>query len=306
MNVTLNYHHLRYFWAVATEGSLTRTAQRLHVSQSALSAQIRRLEDQIGQPLFLREGRRLVVTEAGQIALSYAEEIFTAGTELVVTLKQGRSDRHPLRIGAVATLSRNFQESFVKPLLGRPDMRLRLVSGRLDDLLGRLAGHTLDLVLSNRAVAHDPEKAWRSLRIAKQRVSLVGHPGRAALRLPDDLEGLPMLLPGTESEIRIAFDALCAKRRVRPRVLAEVDDMAMLRLLARDAEAVALLPSVVVRDELRTGTLKEYGVVPGIDETFYAITVDRRFPHPLLAQLLTRKSDDLLAAGPRGRRRAHR
>jgi LysR family transcriptional activator of nhaA len=303
---TLNYHHLRYFWAVAKEGSLTRTAERLHVSQSALSAQIRHLEDQIGQPLFLREGRRLVVTEAGQIALAYAEEIFAAGTELVSTLKQGRSDRHALRIGAVATLSRNFQESFVKPLLGRPDMSLRLVSGRLDDLLGRLAGHTLDLVLSNRPVAHDPEQAWRSLRIAKQRVSLVGHRGRAALRLPDDLDGLPMLLPGTDSEIRTAFDALCAKRGVRPRVLAEVDDMAMLRLLARDTEAVALLPSVVVRDELRSGALKEYGVVPGIDETFYAITVERRFPHPLLAHLLTRKGVDLLAAGPGRQRRAPR
>lgn len=309
MNLALNYHHLQYFWAVAKDGSLTRTAQRLHVSQSALSAQIRQLEDRIGQPLFLREGRRLLMTEAGKIALAYAEEIFTAGTELVVTLKQGRSPDQALRIGAVATLSRNFQESFLRPLLGRPDVRLRLASGSLDDLLGRLAGHTLDLVLSNRPVSHDPEQAWRCLRIAKQRVSLVGHPGRTALRFPDDLDGLPMLLPGTDSEIRTAFDALCAKRAVRPHVLAEVDDMAMLRLLARDTEAVALVPSVVVRDEIKSRALREYGVVPGLQETFYAITVERRFPHPLLAELLRRKSDDLLTAAvaaPGPRRRALR
>jgi LysR family transcriptional activator of nhaA len=297
--VALNYHHLQYFWAVAKEGSLTRTAVRLRVSPSALSVQIRQLEDHLGQALFVREGRRLVLTEAGHMARAYAEEIFTAGGELEQTLKRGRALEQVLRIGAVATLSRNFQESFVKPMLGMPAIRVRLVSGSLGDLLGRLRAHTLDLVLSNRPVPHDPEEGWRCRRLARQKVSLVGHPGRAALRFPDDLADLPMVLPGADSEMRTAFDALCEERGVRARVLAEVDDMAMLRLLARDTDAVALLPSVVVRDEVRSGALKEYGVVPGLYETFYAITVERRYPHPLLARLLTRKGDELLAAAAR-------
>lgn len=309
MNVALNYHHLHYFWAVAERGSLTDAARDLHVSPSALSVQIRQLEDHLGQELFERQGRRLVLTEAGAMARAYAEEIFTAGGELEQTLKQGRALEQVLRIGAVATLSRNFQESFVKPLLGMPAIGVRLVSGSLDDLLGRLHAHTLDIVLSNRPVPHDPEQGWRCRRLAKQRVSLVGHPGRGALRFPNDLADLPMVLPGVDSEMRSAFDALCEERGVRVRVLAEVDDMAMLRLLARDTDAVALLPSVVVRDEVRSGTLKEYGVVPGLYETFYAITVERRFPHPLLARLLTRKGDELLAAtarpaARRGRRAA--
>jgi LysR family transcriptional activator of nhaA len=293
----LNYHHLQYFWAVARDGNLTRTAQRLHVSQSALSAQIRQLEDQLGEALFEREGRRLVLTEAGRIALTYAEDIFSTGGELLATLKEGRRREHVLRVGAVATLSRNFQESFVKPLLGQQDVTLRLESGGLDALLTRLAGHGLDLVLSNRPVQRDAERAWRCRRIARQQVSLVGRPRPKAFRFPRDVADVSLLLPGTDSEIRTAFDTLCEQLGLKPRVLAEVDDMAMMRLLARDSQAVALLPSVVVRDELQSGRLQEYCVIPSLYENFYAITVERQFQHPLLKTLLARDEEEILAMG---------
>ncbi|MEZ4330479.1 MAG: LysR substrate-binding domain-containing protein [Myxococcota bacterium] len=289
----LNYHHLQYFWAVAKEGKLTRAAERLHVSQSALSAQIRLLEDQLGQPLFLRVGRSLQLTEAGHIALAYAEQIFATGNELVATLTEGhRADRQVLRIGAVATLSRNFQESFVRPLLERRDIDLVLQSGSLAELLTRLSSHTVDLVLSNRPVLADAQAEWRCRRIARQQVSLVGPPrGRrpAPFRFPEDLEGRYLLLPSVQSEIRTAFDLLCEQLSVRPQVLAEVDDMAMLRLLARDTDAIALLPTVVVRDELREGALQEYCPVPHLVERFYAITVRRHFQPPLLKALLSRE-----------------
>lgn len=293
----LNFHHLRYFWAVAKDGNLTRTAQRLRVSQSALSSQIRQLEDQIGQPLFLRQGRRLLPTEAGRIALAYAEEIFNTGSELVATLKEGRRREHVLRVGAVATLSRNFQESFVKPLLNDPAVRLRLESGRLEELLARLASHGLDLVLTNRPVRRDSDEEWQCRRIARQRVSLVGRPRAKRFRFPADLANVSMLLPGSDSEIRTAFDTLCERLGVRPRVQAEVDDMAMMRLLARDTHATALLPSVVVRDELKTGALEEYCEVPNLYETFYAVTVKRQYEHPLLRPLLARRENELLAMG---------
>lgn len=294
----LNYHHLQYFWAVAKEGKLTRAAERLHVSQSALSAQIRQLEDQLGQPLFHRVGRSLQLTEAGRIALPYAEQIFATGNELVATLTEGhRADRHVLRIGAVATLSRNFQECFVRPLLERRDIDLVLQSGSLAELLTRLSSHTVDLVLSNRPVLADAQAEWRCRRIARQQVSLVGPPRTrrsAAFRFPEDLEGHHLLLPSVASEIRTAFDLLCEQLGVRPQILAEVDDMAMLRLLARDTDAIALLPTVVVRDELREGTLQEYCPVPHLVERFYAITVRRHFQPPLLKALLSRESLDAL------------
>ena len=293
----LNFHHLHYFWAVAKDGNLTRTAARLRVSQSALSAQIRQLEEQLGEPLFRREARRLALTEAGRMVLGYAEDIFTTGGELVATVKAGRRRDEVLRLGTVATLSRNFQESFLKPLLNDSNVKLRLASGASSDLLARLADHELDLVLANRPAPREPGQGWRSRRVAKQGVSIVGRRQRRAFRFPEDLGRAPMILPGPDSEIRTEFDALCEQLGVKVSVLAEVDDMATMRLLARDTEAVALVPSVVVRDELRSGLLSELCVVPGLLETFYAITVDRRFQHPLIKALLARDEDEILAMG---------
>ncbi|MCY2959322.1 MAG: LysR family transcriptional regulator [Planctomycetota bacterium] len=293
----LNFHHLRYFWAVAKDGNLTRTAKGLYVSQSALSAQIRQLEVALDVDLFDRVGRRLVLTEAGRLTLDYAEEIFGTGDELLATVKAGRRAEQVLRIGAVATLSRNFQESFVTPLLDQPNARLLLQSGRLDDLLDRLAQHELDLVLSNRPARREAGSAWRCRRIARQGVSIVGRPRKKPFRFDNDLAGALMILPGPDSEIRTEFDALCEQRGVKVRVLAEVDDMATLRLLARDTGGLALLPTVVVRDELRNGQLREHCVVPDLFENFYAITVDRHYQHPHLRSLLARSEGEILGMG---------
>lgn len=293
----LNYHHLHYFWAVAKDGNLTRTATHLHVSQSALSSQIKSLEDDLGQALFHREGRGLQLTEAGWLALSYAETIFAAGNELSALMKDGEfRKRQTVRIGAVATLSRNFQENFVRPLLRLEGIEMVLQSGTLTDLLARLSVHSIDLVLSNRRVHRDAQNPWQSHRIARQQVSLVGKPrqSKRPFAFPDDLGTYPILLPSMESEIRAGFDLLCDQHRATYRVLAEVDDMAMLRLLARDTDAIALVPTVVVQDELKMGVLVEYCVVPELFEDFYAITVKRHFQSPILRSLLKRRDDDIL------------
>ena len=286
----LNYHHLRYFWSVAREGNLTRTARRLRVSQSALSVQIRLLEDELGRPLFVREGRALVVTEAGQIVLAYADRIFGAGEQLLSTLRDGRGRQDTLRIGAVATLSRNFQLELLRPLLQRGDVRLKLQSGTLRELLPQLGSHGLDLVLSNDAVPRDAAAGWHSALIAEQPLSLVSRKprgrGPVALDFPQGLDGQPLLLPGEHSAARLAFDTLLQQAGVYPQVLAEVDDMAMLRVLARDTGALALVPPVVVQDELRSGALVERCQVPQIRERFYAVTGQRRFAHPLVRELL--------------------
>lgn len=292
----LNFHHLRYFWAVAHDGNLTRTAQRLRVAQSALSAQIRHLEGQLGEPLFVRAGRRLALTEAGTLALAYADDIFAAGGELVATFHQGRRSDHPLRVGAVATLSRNFQRSFVRPLLALPDVRLRLEAGHLDGLLAGLEQHALDLVLSNRPPA--PARRFRCRRLARQPVSIVAARPPERFRFPRDLASYPMIVPSRASELRVEFDALCDRLGVRVQIRAEVDDMATIRLLAADSDALALVPSVVVRDELRARVVHELCVVPDIAESFYAVTLERRFQHPLVAALLDRDADELLAMPP--------
>jgi LysR family transcriptional activator of nhaA len=294
----LNFHHLHYFWAVAKEGNLTRAAGALHVSQSALSTQIKRLEEQLGQALFERNGRTLVLTEAGRLALSYAETIFASGSELLALLRDGRRhERQVLRLGAVATLSRNFQENFLRPLLGRDDVELVLQSASLAELLQRLQVHKLDLVLSNRRVHATAESPWRCRRIARQPVSLVGppRPPGQAFRYPQELAEVALLLPSRDNDIRAGFDSLCEQLGLRYRLRAEVDDMALLRLLARDSGNVALLPSVVVQDELRDGVLVEYAVVPQLYESFYGITVQRHFEPPLVRTLLRRPQGQVLA-----------
>jgi LysR family transcriptional activator of nhaA len=297
----LNYHHLHYFWAVAKEGHLTRAAASLHVSQSALSTQIKQLEEQLGQTLFERQGRTLVLTEAGRLAMSYAETIFTSGSELLALMREGRQqEKQVLRVGALATLSRNFQENFLRPVLERADVSLVLQSAGLGELLARLRVHTLDLVLSNQRVVAGADEPWRCRRVARQPVSLVGQPlsGTAAFKFPQDLARIPLLLPGRDSDIRNSFELLCEQWDIRYQLHAEVDDMAMLRLMARDSDSVALVPSVVVQDELRSGRLQEYMVVPDLYESFYAITVQRHFEPPLLKALLKRPAHDVLGMGP--------
>ncbi len=279
----LNYHHLRYFHAVAREGSLTRAAQQLNVSPSALSVQIAALEAQLGQKLFDRRGRGLLLTEAGRIALAHAETVFRSGEELLNTLKGlAPGQRQVLRVGAVATLSRNFQLGLLRPLLGRPEVGLEISSGGFEELLARLEAHTLDLVLANQPATIGTESEWQNTLVADQPVSLVGRPRTTPLRFPADMATEALVLPGRGSTLRAGFDRLMDEAGITPRLLAEVDDMAMLRLLARESGAVTLVPPVVVVDELEAGVLVEHWRLPEVHEAFYAITRRRRFPNPLL------------------------
>jgi LysR family transcriptional activator of nhaA len=287
----LNYHHLRYFRAIAHEGNLTRAAERLHVSASALSTQLRSLEEQLGQPLFERNHKRLVLTEAGRIALEHADAIFRTGDELMDTLQgRGPASRQVLRIGALATLSRNFQIGLLRAFVNRTDIELVVRSGSMRELLAQLDTLALDVVLSNQLPPSDAETPRISRVLDEQPVSLVGRRTRRRrrFRFPDDLHDTPILLPSLSSELRVAFDLLLAQSGIRPLIVAEVDDMAMLRLLARESPGVTLVPPVVVVDELERGILVEYCSVPQIRERFYAITRTRRFPNPLVRELLER------------------
>jgi len=285
----LNFNHLRYFWAVAHQGSLTRAAQHMNLSQSALSVQIQKLEHQMGHPLFERVGKRLVLTEAGKIALDYADTVFKAGDELMSTLRGSPvASRQVFSVGALTTLSRNFQLEFLRPLVGRADVELIVRSGNIRDLLAQLEAHTVDVVLANSAAPQDARSPLRNHLLAEQPVSLVGRPRKdqRPFRFPEDLRTEPLLLPSLDSDIRVAFDRVLELAGIRPTILAEVDDMAMLRLLAREREGVTLVPPIVVRDELEAGILVEHCRIPEVTESFYAIVKKRRFPNRLLTDVL--------------------
>jgi LysR family transcriptional activator of nhaA len=287
---SINLNHLRYFWAVAHDGNLGRTAQRLGVSQSALSVQIRKLEDRLGHALFERRGRGLVLSEAGRIALDRADAIFALGDELVGVLGGRRGPaRQVLRVGSAATLSRNFQLDFLRPLLGRDDVEVVVRSGSMPDLLASLAAHRLDVVLATAAPTSDSATEWVARRIAEQPVGVMGTPARLPDRrapLVDLLASQPLVLPTPESALRQGLDVLLVRLGVTPQVAAEVDDMAMMRLLTREGVGLGVLPPVVVKDELAAGLLVEADAHPGLIESFYAITLKRRFPNPLLAEVM--------------------
>ncbi|MBB3931227.1 LysR family transcriptional activator of nhaA [Kaistia hirudinis] len=285
---SLNYNHLRYFWAVAHDGNLTRTAERLNLTQSALSVQIRKLEQRLGHPLFERRGRQLHLTEAGQIVLDHADAIFATGEEMLGTLRQTGDTRQALRVGSLATLSRNFQMEFLRPVLGRTDIDLILRSGSAGELLRALEALNLDVVLLNQAPTADALRPLVTHRLAERSVSLVGTPDRLAggTTLAERLRRHPMILPTVDSSIRIGFDALADQLGVRPQIIAEVEDMAMMRLLAREDIGLAVLPPIVVKDEIATGALVEGEKLPSIAEAFHAVTMARRFPNPLVRLLI--------------------
>jgi len=286
---TLNFHHLRLFRAVARDGTLTGAARALNISQSAVSTQIKSLEAALGHDLFERRGRNLFLSEAGRIALDHANEIFRAAENLTATLKRAEAKRRVLRIGALATLSRNFQIAFVAPLVGRDDVEVVLRSGTQETLLHGLEAQSLDIVLTNLVPARDAASPYLVHVLADQPVSLIGAPDRLSSE-ELDLEGIlasePLILPTPETSLRAGFDALLERLDIVPRIAAEADDMAMLRLLARTDAGVAVIPPIVVQDELKTGRLKEFARLDDLRETFAAVTIARKFPNPLVREVL--------------------
>ncbi|MEM1150501.1 MAG: LysR family transcriptional regulator [Pseudomonadota bacterium] len=288
----LNYNHLRYFWIVAREGHLTRAAEKLNLSQSALSAQIKTLEGRLGVDLFERRGRRLVLTPAGQLALDHCDTIFTTGEALVRQIQDDDLGRTTLRVGALSTLSRNFQIGLLRPVLSKPDISVVIRSGSIAELLSGLKAHRLDLVLVNQLPYRDSATVWTSRVLDEQPVSLVGTPHRLRGRssLADLLAEEPVILPTADSGFRNGVDLLAESLSSPLKIVAEVDDMAMLRLLAREDIGLAILPPVVVRDELESGRLAEACRIPGVSEVFSAITLSGSAQHPAIKRLFPERT----------------
>ncbi|HQN64680.1 MAG TPA: LysR family transcriptional regulator [Methylophilus sp.] len=293
MRGRFNFNHLYYFWMVAKEGNLTKTAEKLFVAQSALSMQIKKLEEQIGVKLFVKVGRKLELSEAGLITFSYAEKIFKLGNELGSVLHYNfKNNKTTLKIGVISSLSRNFVENFIKPLLTREDTEIVLESGSEEDLLNKLFDHRLDLILSNLSPKNSISNDLRIKSIAKQQISIVGKPAnkKAGADLQSILKENKILLPGVGTDIRSKFDQVCDDMGLQYDVLAEINDMPALRLLARDSGAIALLPIIVVQDEIRNGMLEEYCRIPGLYEHFYAISLRKQYEPEIIRFLLANES----------------
>lgn len=289
----LNYHHLNYFWQVAKIGNLTKTAEMLHVSQSALSSQIKQLEDNIGSQLFTRENRKLQLTDVGKLTFSYAESIFKLGSELEVILSKGnQSENQTIRIGMLSTMSRNFVEAFVTPMMNNPKIKLVIAARGQTNLLNELSNHELDLILTNIEVRGSTQQSWQCQLLTKQPICVIGHPGlKLSKNFNAEYRNADWILPLTNNPVRSAFDGLCAQYQFQPNIIGEADDMAMLRLLARDTKAVAVMPSVVVKDEIACGNLISYSTLPSIFENFYVVTVKKHISNQIVSDLIKNFSE---------------
>lgn len=281
----LNYHHLYYFWTVARLGSVTAAAAELRVAQPTVSGQLRALERSLGERLFVRQGRGLALTETGRTALRYAEEIFSLGRELQDTL-HGRGAGRPQRfaVGITDAIPRLLAYQLLSPAVALED-RLQLVvrQDSAERLLADLATHTVDLVLADtpvlagsgvRAFAH-PLGECGVLVCAERSVADVFRPG-----FPSSLDGAPVLLPGPHSALRRSLDAWLEHRRLRPKVVMESDDSALLKSFGRAGAGLVVIPTVAEDEATRQYGLCRVGPMDGVRERYYAISLERRLKHP--------------------------
>lgn len=288
----LNYHHLRYFWAVAREGSVTRASARLHVSQPAVSAQIRALEQSLGEKLFARSGRTLALTEAGRIAYRYAEDIFGLGTEFLETLRGRPATTKPLRfaVGIADVLPKTVVRRLLEPAfhLGLPIRLVCQEDKTVDEFLGDLAVFAVDLVLADGPVAASiPIKAF-SHRLGECGTSVFGVPAlarRARRRFPRSLDGALFVLPGPRSALRRALDQWLYAQQIRPSIVGEVDDSALLNALGQDGKGLFAGPSLMEKEICRQHGVQVVGRLPRVRQQFYGISVERRLTHPAVVAI---------------------
>ncbi|MBX7185623.1 MAG: LysR family transcriptional regulator [Vicinamibacteria bacterium] len=284
MSDVLNYHHLRYFWAVVREGGITRASERLHVSQPAISAQLRELERSLGARLHTRSGRSLVLTDVGRLTFQYAEQIFGIGKELVEVVT-GRSAPRPraLSIGIVDAVPKLIVYRLVEPALRlKPAVRVVCVEGKPDRLIADLATHQLDLVLSDApAPASAKVKAYSHL-LGESGVGFFGVASFRGLkrRFPASLSGVPLLMPTEAATLRRSIDRWFEARAVAPNIVGEFEDSALMKVFGQKGLGLFPAPLALARDIKAQYGADLVGRLDGLTERAYAITVERRLKHP--------------------------
>jgi len=301
----LNYQHLLYFWVVAREGGLVPAGKVLHLSHPTLSAQIRALEDRLGEKLFSRTGRKLVLTDTGRVAFRYADEIFGLGNELVEAV-QGRATGTAARltVGVVDVLPKVVVRRLLEPALGLPQpVRLVCREGSFDRLLADLSRHALDLVLADSPVpSGSAVKAYNHL-LGECGVSLFATAALARAHgadFPRSLDGAPFLLPAESLSLRRSLNLWFARHGIRPHVVAEFEDSALLKAFGANGLGVFPAPAAVVLEVASAYGAEHLGRVDGVVERFYAITVERRLVNPAVVAISRAADREVFAAETSG------
>lgn len=294
----LNYHHLLYFWTVAREGSIARASATLRLAQPTISAQIATLERALGENLFTRTGRRLKLTDTGQMALRYADQIFTLGQELLTTIRSQPSVRPlTLHVGVSQTVPKLIAYRIVRAALRlRAPVRVVCREERLERLLAELAVQDLDVVLADAPAGPGVKVRVFHHPLGECGVSFFAAPRLAAAyrrRFPRALDGAPFLLPRDGSPLRAALERWLADSGVRPRIVGEFDDSALLKVFGQSGVGVFAAPSAIEAQVRRQYGVRAIGRAEEVRERFYAITLDRKVTHPAVVAICEAARDRL-------------
>jgi LysR family transcriptional activator of nhaA len=297
----LNFHHLRYFWTVARKGGVRKAAQELHVSQPSISAQLGLLEESLGEKLFKRSGRNLILTEVGHVVLSYADEIFSAGRELMSAVKQRPSAR-PLRlhIGITDAVSKLITFEILKAAFRFAEpIHIICREGEIGPLVTQLQAHRLDIVLADEPASSSLEAKTFNHRLGRSGVTFCAVPSLAAkLRrnFPQSLDGAPALLPSENMGVRAALETWFDAQGIRPRVIGEFEDSALMEVCSSGGRGFTVVHTVVDRAALKHYGLRVIAKVEECGSDFFAITAERRVKHPA-ALAITKYAYTSLFAG---------
>lgn len=294
----LNYNHLHYFWTVAREGSIVRAAEMLHLTPQTISGQLKLLDETVGQPLFNRVGRGLVLSETGRVVFKYADEIFSVGAELANYVLGGAGVGPSIvRIGAVSTMPKLVVERIVAPALASDNpVHVRCVEATLDQLLADLAIHRLDLVLSDQPMPAGLGLRAYSHRLGESGLSFFGpRKGAAAMRrkFPGSLDAAPMLLPSKHSVLRRHIDDWFVAQGIAPEVVGEFDDSALLKAFGDAGFGFFAAPTVIEEEICRMYRMGTIGRAPEVRESFFAITPERRLKHDAVVAITNTAREDL-------------
>ena len=287
---TLNYHHLQYFWRVVRAGGVTQAARELHVSSPAVSAQLKELQDFLGEPLLTRSGRRLVLTEMGRTVFDYADDIFSLGRELLDTVRNRPTGR-PIRIdiGVADVLPKVIAHWLIEPALKlRENVRIVCREATTEQLITRLGTLELDVVLTDSPA--DPSRTVRAYNhfLGDSGIGFVAMGGvlkRIRGRFPQCLSGVPMLLPTDNTALRRDLDYWFERNSIQPQVVGEFEDYALLRAFGHSGNAVFPVPTVFVRQLRKQDKIVQIGSTEEVRLRFFAISAERKIKHPAVSAI---------------------
>lgn len=296
----LNYSHLQYFWSVAREGSVVKAAEYLNLTPQTISGQLKLLEGSVGQPLFDRVGRRLVLSEMGHVVMEYADEIFSIGAELSQVVKgQKSASQSVLSIGVVSSMPKLIAERIVAPsLLDGEPIRIRCHEASLEQLLGELAVHQLDIVLSDQQMPPGLSLRAFNHRLGESGMTFFSRRSVARKykgRFPQSLDEAPMLLPSQHSALRRRLDDWFDSQSIAPAVVGEFDDSALLKAFGEAGAGLFAAPTVIENEICKMYGMSPIGRTDAVTEHFYAISPERRIKHPAVARITEIARSDLFS-----------